>query len=162
MLKFIAQFRRFFLFAGLFSLVINLLLIVPAVYMLQVFDRVMTSRSQETLVMLTLFTVVALVVMAALDFVRSQLLARGAVALDKTLGPIVLREMLAGRSRPTPDDAQHARGTAEIRSHAIRLGSPGSAVSTQQGRSPDVAAAVSSHDHAQLEHQHRSRRGRRV
>lgn len=108
MLEFIARFRRFFLFAGLFSLVINLLLIVPAVYMLQVFDRVMTSRSQETLVMLTVFTVVALIVMAALDFVRSQLLARGAVALDKTLGPIVLREMLAGRSRPTPDDAQHA------------------------------------------------------
>lgn len=108
MFDFLARFRRFFLFAGLFSLVINLLLIVPAVYMLQVFDRVMISRSQETLVMLTVITVVALIVMAALDFVRSQLLARGAVALDKTLGPIVLREMLAGRSRPTPDDAQHA------------------------------------------------------
>ena len=108
MLKFINRFREFFLFAGWFSLVINLLLIVPAVYMLQVFDRVMISRSQETLVMLTMFTMVALVVMAALDFVRSQLLARGAVALDKRLGPIVLREMLAGRSRPTPDDAQHA------------------------------------------------------
>jgi ABC-type protease/lipase transport system fused ATPase/permease subunit len=44
---FIARFRRFFLFAGVFSLVINLLLIVPAVYMLQVFDRAMMSRSQE-------------------------------------------------------------------------------------------------------------------
>ena len=58
MFTFIARFRKFFLFAGLFSLVINLLLIVPAVYMLQVFDRVMMSRSQETLVMLSLFTVV--------------------------------------------------------------------------------------------------------
>jgi len=123
MLKFIARFRRFFLFAGVFSLVINLLLIVPAVYMLQVFDRVMTSRSQETLVMLTLFTVVALVVMAALDFVRSQLLARGAVALDKTLGPIVLREMLAGRSRHTPDDAQHALRDVSIL-RAFLAGSP--------------------------------------
>ena len=102
---------------------INLLLIVPAIYMLQVFDRVMTSRSQETLVMLTVFTVVALVVMAALDFVRSQLLARGAVALDKALGPIVLREMLAGRSRPTPDDAQHAlRDVAILR--AFLAGAP--------------------------------------
>ena len=108
MLTFIARFRRFFLFAGVFSLVINLLLIVPAVYMLQVFDRVMMSRSQETLVMLTVFTVVALVVMAALDFVRSQLLARGGVALDKALGPIVLREMLTGQSRPTPSNAMHA------------------------------------------------------
>lgn len=117
MLTFIARFRRFFLFAGVFSLVINLLLIVPAIYMLQVFDRVMTSRSQETLVMLTLFTVVALVVMAALDFVRSQLLARGAVALDKTLGPIVLREMLEGQSRPMRSDAMHAlRDVAILRS----------------------------------------------
>jgi len=108
MFKFIASFRRFFLFAGLFSLVINLLLIVPAVYMLQVFDRVMVSRSQETLVMLTVFTVVALGVMAGLDWARAQLLARGAVALDKALGPVVLGEMLAGRSGPTPDEAQHA------------------------------------------------------
>jgi hypothetical protein len=54
--------------------------------MLQVFDRVMTSRSPETLVMLTVFTVVALVVMAGLDFVRSQLLARGAVALESVDG----------------------------------------------------------------------------
>jgi PrtD family type I secretion system ABC transporter len=69
------------------------------------------------------FTVVALVVMAALDFVRSQLLARGAVALDKALGPIVLREMLAGRSRPTPDDAQHAlRDVAILR--AFLAGAP--------------------------------------
>ena len=123
MLTFILRFRRFFLFAGAFSLVINLLLIVPAIYMLQVFDRVMTSRSHETLVMLTVFTVVALVVMAALDFVRSQLLARGAVALDKTLGPIVLREMLAGRSRPTPDDAQHALRDVSIL-RAFLAGSP--------------------------------------
>ena len=123
MFTFIARFRRFFLFAGVFSLVINLLLIVPAVYMLQVFDRVMMSRSQETLVMLTVFTVVALVVMAALDFVRSQLLARGGVALDKALGPIVLREMLHGQSRPTPSNAMHALRDVSIL-RAFLAGSP--------------------------------------
>ena len=119
----VAQLRPFVLLAGAASLLLNLALLVPSIYMLQVFDRVMTSRSHETLVMLTVFTVVALVVMAALDFVRSQLLARGAVALDKTLGPVVLREMLAGRSRPTPDDAQHAlRDVAILR--AFLAGAP--------------------------------------
>jgi PrtD family type I secretion system ABC transporter len=123
MLTFITRFRKFFLFAGVFSLVINLLLIVPAVYMLQVFDRVMMSRSQETLVVLTVFTVVALVVMAALDFVRSQLLARGGVVLDKALGPIVLREMLTGQSRPTPSNAMHAlRDVSTLR--AFLAGTP--------------------------------------
>lgn len=108
MLTFIARFRKFFLFAGCFSLAINLLLIVPAVYMLQVFDRVMTSRSQETLVMLSMFAAASLLVMAALDYVRSQLLARAAVALDKVLGPLVLRDMLAAQSRSTPSNTAYA------------------------------------------------------
>ena len=47
MRKFLGRFRPFFVYAGLFSLVINLLLLVPALYMLQVFDRVLTSRSTK-------------------------------------------------------------------------------------------------------------------
>ena len=45
----VSKFRPYFLFAGLFSLVINLLLLAPPLYMLQVFDRVLASRSEETL-----------------------------------------------------------------------------------------------------------------
>jgi PrtD family type I secretion system ABC transporter len=108
MLAFIARFRKFFLFAGVFSFAINVLLIVPAIYMLQVFDRVMTSRSQETLVMLSAFAAASLLVMAALDYVRSQLLARAAVALDKILGPLVVREMLASQSQSTPSTTPYA------------------------------------------------------
>src|SRR5437867_4326790 len=58
----ISRFKTFFLFAGLFSLAINALLLVPRIYMLQVFDRVLTSRSEESLVYLTLGGATALVV----------------------------------------------------------------------------------------------------
>ena len=47
-----SRFRPFFVSAAAFSLVLNLLMLVPALFMLQVFDRVLTSRSIETLVML--------------------------------------------------------------------------------------------------------------
>ena len=73
----VSRFRPFFLYAGLFSLAINLLLLVPPLYMLQVFDRVLASRSVETLVVLTVAAIVALLVMALLDVLRARLLARG-------------------------------------------------------------------------------------
>ena len=73
----VSRFRPYFLYAGLFSLVINLLLLVPPLYMLQVFDRVLASRSVETLVVLTVAAIVALRVMALLDVLRARLLGRG-------------------------------------------------------------------------------------
>ena len=87
MRELISRFKTFFVFAGLFSLAINALLLVPPIYMLQVFDRVLTSRSEETLVYLTIGGVTALVVMALLDMVRARLLGVAGAALDRTLGP---------------------------------------------------------------------------
>ncbi|RUW33570.1 hypothetical protein EOA60_07480, partial [Mesorhizobium sp. M1A.F.Ca.IN.020.06.1.1] len=46
--------RRYFLFAAVFSLAINLLYLASPLYMLQIYDRVVTSGSETTLVMLTL------------------------------------------------------------------------------------------------------------
>ena len=45
----VSRFRPYFVYAGIFSLAINVLLLVPPLYMLQVFDRVLASRSDETL-----------------------------------------------------------------------------------------------------------------
>src|SRR3954468_23560367 len=95
----ISRFKTFFLFAGLFSLAINALLLVPPIYMLQVFDRVLTSRSEETLVYLTLGGITALIVMALLDMVRARLLGVAGAALDRTLGPRVLDGLLAQTAR---------------------------------------------------------------
>ena len=95
----VSRFRPFFLYAGLFSLAINLLLLVPPLYMLQVFDRVLASRSGETLLVLTIAAVTALVIMALLEVLRARLLAAAGAALDQSLGPRVLDGLLAQTAR---------------------------------------------------------------
>jgi len=95
----VSRFRPFFFFAGLFSLAINLLLLVPPLYMLQVFDRVLASRSGETLLMLTVAAVTALLLMALLEVLRARLLAAAGAALDQSLGPRVLDGLLAQTAR---------------------------------------------------------------
>lgn len=105
---FFKRYRPFFLYAGVFSFFLNLLQLAPALYMLQVFDRVLTSRHQETLVLLTLLTVGALGVMLLLDVLRSRLLAGAAVAMDKRLGPSVLSTLLEGARQPGGIDNVHA------------------------------------------------------
>jgi PrtD family type I secretion system ABC transporter len=63
--------------------------------MLQVFDRVLSSRSGETLLVLSAVTVGALLLMAFLDALRSRLLAAAAVSLDRRLGPVLLDGLVA-------------------------------------------------------------------
>ncbi|WP_110631549.1 type I secretion system permease/ATPase [Salinicola salarius] len=75
--------RGAFFAVGFFSLFINLLMLVPPLYMLQVYDRVITSRSEDTLFMLTLVVVFLFMVMGGLELVRSRLLVRVGNRLDK-------------------------------------------------------------------------------
>jgi ATP-binding cassette, subfamily C, bacterial EexD len=71
-----------FLSAAFFSMFINLLMLVPPLYMLQVYDRVITTRSQETLLMLTLVILFLFIVMGGLELVRSRILVRVGNRLD--------------------------------------------------------------------------------
>ena len=105
--------RPYFLYAGLFSLAINLLLLAPPLYMLQVFDRVLASRSAETLVMLSLAVGAALLVMACLDVLRAWLLAAAGAALDRRLGPLVLDGLLAQTARRS-GTASHVSGLRDV------------------------------------------------
>ncbi len=102
-----SRFRPFFVSAAGFSLVLNLLMLVPALFMLQVFDRVITSRSTETLIMLLLFALGALLVMAYLDIIRARLLTAAAVFLEKLLGPRVLADMIRRNAAPGHGEALH-------------------------------------------------------
>ena len=68
--------RRYFYGVGAFSFVINMLMLVPAIYMLQVYDRVLTSRNETTLLMLTLLVVGLFALMGILEFIRSRVLVR--------------------------------------------------------------------------------------
>mgnify|MGYP003138358537 CR=1 FL=1 len=70
--------RPHFLAAAGFSILISLLLLAPALYMLQVYDRVLATGGKATLLFVTLGLAVALLTFAALDAVRSRLLVRRA------------------------------------------------------------------------------------
>jgi len=78
----LADFKGAFRTVGVFSAIINLLLLVPALYMLQVYDRVLASRNETTLLMLTLLALGAFLFMSALELVRSFILIRLGAQLD--------------------------------------------------------------------------------
>jgi PrtD family type I secretion system ABC transporter len=82
-----------------FSFIVNLLMLAPALFMLQVFDRVLVSQSRETLVMLLLGAAVALGIMLALDYLRSRLQGVAGNMIAEALSPAVARIIVAARSR---------------------------------------------------------------
>lgn len=71
-----------FLSAAGFSMIINILMLTPVIYMLQLYDRVISSRSETTLLMLTLIVVAIFFTQGALEIVRSQILVRVSVKLE--------------------------------------------------------------------------------
>lgn len=77
--------RGAFIAAGVFSLFINLLLFVSPIYMMQIYDRVLGSRNETTLVMLSVIAVLMLTVMGLLEVVRSRILVRAGMRLDSLL-----------------------------------------------------------------------------
>ncbi len=82
-------FRREFLWVGIFSLIANVLMLTPTLYMLQLFGRVMKSGSELTLLMMTLFLVFFFGIMAFAEWIRSRLLVRVGVRLDEALNSLV-------------------------------------------------------------------------
>ena len=86
--------RRHFTSAIIFSALVNLLFIVPMLYMLQVYERVVPTRGHTTLYMLTLVLLLGLATMAALDTIRSRLLVKAGVRLDELLARTILQSTL--------------------------------------------------------------------
>ena len=74
-----------------FSFFINLLGLVSPLYMMQVYDRVLSSRSISTLLFLTLILAFFYLVIALLEMVRSQVLIRAGVKFDRVVNPEVFR-----------------------------------------------------------------------
>jgi len=95
----LAQCRQYFLYTGLFSLAINALMLASPLFMLQVFDRVLSSRSNETLVMLLAFFSFALAIAALLDMVRSRLFVRAGISVQHLLRRPVLENILQIRQQ---------------------------------------------------------------
>lgn len=91
--------RGAILFAAFFSGGINLLLLVPPVYMMQVYDRVLSSRSEATLAALTLITLGALLAMGFLEVVRSRILVRVSTRMDAILAPVIFEKAFRNHVR---------------------------------------------------------------
>ena len=100
--------RRHFTTAIVFSALVNLLFIVPMLYMLQVYERVVPTRGHTTLYMLTLVLLIGLVTMAALDTLRSRLLVRAGVRLDAQLARTILESTLGRPSHKGQRNALQA------------------------------------------------------
>src|SRR3546814_7902740 len=79
------RFRKVFYSLAAFSCIINILGLTPALYMLQVYDRVLTSANETTLLMLTLLVVGLFLLSALLEFARSQVLIRVGSRFDMLL-----------------------------------------------------------------------------
>ncbi len=80
-----------------FSFAINLLVLAVPVFMIQIFDRVLVSHSFETLTVLAIGAIAALVVMSALDLVRGRILSRAALKLEDSLGQDLLAKQRQAR-----------------------------------------------------------------
>ncbi|MBP9712934.1 MAG: type I secretion system permease/ATPase [Sterolibacterium sp.] len=79
------SFRREFIVATIFTAVMNVLMLTPTIYMLQVYDRALVSGSEMTLAAVTLIMVFMFIVIAVSDWSRARLLVRTGVKLDKQL-----------------------------------------------------------------------------
>ena len=95
------SFRKEFMVVGLFSMVVNLLMLTPTIYMLQVFDRVMMSQSHLTLLMVSILALVLFGFMAFAEWARSIMLVRIGVKLDQSLSQRVFQASFLSYLNPT-------------------------------------------------------------
>lgn len=78
-------FKKAFITVGIVSAIINIIMIVPSLYMLEVYDRIMTSRSVPTLILISIMVLGFYIFMGVLEWLRSQLLIRISNNLDSQL-----------------------------------------------------------------------------
>lgn len=107
----LAACRRHLLHAALFSAAVNLLNLAPTLFMLQVYDRVVPSRNGTTLTLLFGVFLLAAATLSMLDFLRSSLLRRASVRLDRMLAGSVLERLFADGERSRSANAMRELDT---------------------------------------------------
>ena len=107
----LSESRRLFAACGVFSAFVNLLMLTGPLFMLQVYDRVLTSRSAPTLVALIAIMAFLFLTMGVLDHARGRVLARVGVRLNAALSDRVLKVTLARAVSP----AERARPATGLR-----------------------------------------------
>ena len=105
-----------------FSIAINVLMLASPIYMLQVYDRVLTTGHVETLVMLTVMVAVALAIMCALDALRTAVTIRIGGWLNERLGPVYLACGIRARLLGEVGGAQPLRDVAQLQNFIATQG----------------------------------------
>lgn len=86
--------KSHFIWAAVFSALVNLLYLTPTLYMMQVYDRVVPTGGIETLLLVTAVAVFALASLAGLDWLRGRLMLRAGLRLDRLLSARVLQRVM--------------------------------------------------------------------
>jgi ATP-binding cassette subfamily C exporter for protease/lipase len=106
----VRQHRRAFWSLGCFTAVINILMLVPSLYMLQVYDRALPSGNGMTLLMLTLIVLFLFVMMGIFEYVRSMMVIRIGKQLDATLNDRIYTAAFEANLRNNSTDAGQMLG----------------------------------------------------
>ena len=106
--------RRLFLSVGLFSAFVNLLLLTGPLFMLQIYDRVLTSRSEATLVALMVIVAFLFLMMGLLDHARARVLARVGARFQARLDARVLEAILTRAGRSPAERSAPATGLFDL------------------------------------------------
>ena len=114
--------RPFFRSAMFFSFFTNLLVMVPTIYMLEVYDRVVDSRSVMTLAVLTLITIALLAVMEILEWVRHEIMESAGRSFDAKMGERVFDSVFEANLRRVPGVSSQA--LADLRTLREFVSSP--------------------------------------
>lgn len=101
-----AQIVKICVHAGVFSLLANILMLTTPLYLMQIYDRVLSSFSIETLIYLSVIAALALCFLGLMEMIRSMYFQRIASAIDRQFGPEVIQVALkagaAGQLDPQP------------------------------------------------------------
>lgn len=116
--------RSLFWMVGLFSTFVNILMLTGPLYMLQVYDRVLGSRSEETLIALTILMAFLFGMMGILDFARGRILARIGARFQAMLDRRVFRAVLRYDSMLNRNSENTNNGLKELEAIRRLLASP--------------------------------------
>lgn len=114
--------RPLYWFVGIFSLAVNMLMLTGPLYMMQVYDRVLGSRSEETLVALTILVAFLYGMMGILDAVRGRIMRRAAARFQASLDERVFDAMV--RRSSTSEDVTAQTGLGDLETVQRLFSSP--------------------------------------
>jgi PrtD family type I secretion system ABC transporter len=114
--------RKALVITGSFSFAINLLILTPSLYMMQIYDRVITTGHLETLMFLTAVAALGLIVLTTLDSLRSSVMVRVGCWLNDRLGPVFLASSIRAQLQGDTAGAQPLRDLAQIQTFIASQG----------------------------------------